>query len=117
MNAQDRKELQALVLRLRTEANLLRDENFSKTEEEVRNILTDISDEVLEKAEAEHEKFDNMTDSLQESDRGQAIQEAADGLSSITWPDVSDFDLTSMEDRESLADDIDEAADEIEGLL
>jgi hypothetical protein len=52
-----------------------------------RKKLSDMLDEIAgyvstleEMAEEEQEKYDNMPDGLQDSERGQAIQEAADNL-------------------------------------
>ena len=52
-----------------------------------RKKLSDMLDEIAgyvstleEMAEEEQEKYDNMPESLQDSERGQAIQEAADNL-------------------------------------
>lgn len=52
-----------------------------------RKKLSDMLDEIAgyvstleEMAEEEQEKYDNMPEGLQDSERGQAIQEAADNL-------------------------------------
>lgn len=52
-----------------------------------RKNLSDMLDEIAgyvstleEMAEEEQEKYDNMPEGLQDSERGQAIQEAADNL-------------------------------------
>ena len=42
--------------------------------------MEEIQCELQEMADAEREKFDNMSDGLQSSDRGQAIEQAADEL-------------------------------------
>lgn len=53
-------------------------------------------------AEEEQEKFDNMPESLQDSERGQAIQEAADALAAAQ-SDLEDADNVTA-DEEDWAD-------------
>lgn len=64
MNAQDRKEVGELLDRL----------------DKVVAEFSDIKELLRELADAEQEKFDNMSEGLQQSEKGQAIQEAATEL-------------------------------------
>jgi hypothetical protein len=65
MNAQGRKLIQALISTV--------EEAHSKLSDEVRDELAGL-------AEEEREKFDNMSEGLQATERGQEIGEAADAL-------------------------------------
>jgi uncharacterized coiled-coil DUF342 family protein len=66
MNAADRKQVAALVAHL----------------EELMSQASAIGEEIRELADAEQEKYDNMSEGLQQGDRGQAIEAAAQALSS-----------------------------------
>jgi prefoldin subunit 5 len=68
MNAKDRKEATALVERLR----------------KLMSDLDEIKPEVETLAEEEQSKFDNMTEGLQQGERGQRISENADNLSTAS---------------------------------
>lgn len=54
--------------------------NDRKRLEGLLENATDLQMQVEEMAEAEQEKFDNMPEGLQDSDNGQAMQEAAEAL-------------------------------------
>ena len=58
MNAHDRQELDRIV-----------------------GVLREAHSDLQSLADAEQEKFDNMPEGLQQSDRGQKIEESADSLS------------------------------------
>jgi len=64
MNAQDRKTVSSLISQL----------------EELQSKFENIKSEVEELANAEQEKFDNMTENLQQTEKGQAIESAASTL-------------------------------------
>ena len=64
MNAQDRKAVSGIVSEL----------------EALRSQVEDIGTRLRELADAEQDKFDNMSEGLQSSDNGQAIEEAASNL-------------------------------------
>jgi hypothetical protein len=48
--------------------------------EKVLSLIEDAKVQCEEMAEAEREKFDNLSQSLQETERGEAIEAAADAL-------------------------------------
>lgn len=48
-----------------------------------KSALEDIKGEVETLAEEEREKFDNLSEGLQQAERGQALETAADNLDSI----------------------------------
>lgn len=54
-----------------------------KTLEEIREALDGLMLQVDELAEAEQEAFDNLPESLQETERGEAMQAAIDNLDSL----------------------------------
>jgi septal ring factor EnvC (AmiA/AmiB activator) len=64
MNAADRKQVSDLVSKL----------------EELNQQFEDVKTSIEELAEAEQEKFDNLTEGLQASEKGQAIEAAAGAL-------------------------------------
>lgn len=64
MNKTDRKQAAAILATLR---------GLKEQMEAQQSLLEDM-------AEAEREKFDNMSEGLQESERGQAMEEAANHL-------------------------------------
>lgn len=64
MNANDRKRITKLIEEL---------ELFNGKLEDIKNQIEELRD-------AEQEKFDNMSDGLQQSDRGQAIEASASYL-------------------------------------
>lgn len=117
MNAKDRKELQKVVDSLNAWSAKLEDENIEINPEEITSALESLQEEVEQKASDEQEKFDNMSEGLQESERGQQLQEAADALNNIMWPVVDDFNLNRMEERSDLADQLQNVVADIEGLL
>ncbi|MFU1569320.1 hypothetical protein [Aeromonas veronii] len=65
MNARDRKAVARLIEKLT----------------ELRSQCEVIAEELTELADMEQEKYDNMSEGLQASERGQAIMEAAENLS------------------------------------
>lgn len=67
MNAADRKQLSAHLSKL----------------EGLRSEVETIAEGVRSMADAEQEKFNNMSEGLQQGERGQAIEEAANNLSTI----------------------------------
>lgn len=58
--------------------------------------LEAIRDEFYEMAEEEQEKFDNMPESLQDSERGEALQEGADNLQEQA--DAIDDAITNLQE-------------------
>ena len=90
MNVKRRKELHALIDRLRAAAD------------ESSNLYTDFSITVDEEREA----FDNMPESLQQSEKGEATSEGLNTLESAL--DMLD---TVMDDLNQIADNIQETLD------
>lgn len=66
MNKQDRKQASALLGKL----------------EDLRCQAAEIAEELRSLAGAEQDKYDNMPEGLQSSEKGEAMQAAADALSS-----------------------------------
>jgi hypothetical protein len=60
VNKQDRKDLQRAI-----------------------DMATEAMEEIRRIGEAEREKFDNMSEGLQQSERGEAIEAAADALEQV----------------------------------
>ncbi len=90
MNVKRRKELHALIDRLRAAAD------------EASNLYTDFSITVDEEREA----FDNMPESLQQSEKGESTSEGLNTLESA----LSMLDAI-MDDFNQIADDIQETLD------
>lgn len=68
-----------------------------KALEEINETLGTLLAQVEELAEAEQEAFDNMPESLQATERGEAMQTAIDNLDSLR---------SSLEDASSYIEDI-----------
>ena len=66
MNALDRKNVEKIASEL----------------DDLKEKLSEIGGRLRDLADAEQEKFDNMSDGLQGSERGQAIESAASALGS-----------------------------------
>lgn len=90
MNVKRRKELHALIDRLRAAAD------------EASNLYSDLSFTVDEEREA----FDNMPESLQQSEKGEATSEGLNTLDSA----LAALDAI-MDDFNQIADDIQETLD------
>lgn len=89
MNAADRKAASALKVRL----------------EELKSEVETVGEALRELADAEQEKFDNMPESLQQGDAGQAIETAAGAL-----------DEAASAAEEGNADEAIQALDQVDGL-
>jgi hypothetical protein len=89
------------------------DETKTKIEAALANLESVTTDLAVE----ERDKFDNMPEGLQASENGQKIEEAADTLENLTFPDMSDYDLKTDEGRDSLQSDLTSLVDELEALL
>ena len=77
MNTKRRKALVAIITRL---------EELDSMREEIRERLDEIMDE-------EQEAMDNMPESIQESDRGQMMQEYIDTMQNV----IGELDLLDVE--------------------
>ena len=86
MNKARRKELAAIIEKL---------EQLDALREEIRERLEDIRDD-------EQDAFDNMPESLQESERGEQMQEYIDIMENVT----SELDLIDIEDLVSQVEEI-----------
>lgn len=119
MNKAQRKTLQEAVdrvdLGLFTDEAALSDIEALKTN--LEGALSNLESVVNDLASEERDKFDNMPEGLQASENGQKIEEAADTLENVTFPGMSDYDLTTEEGRDSLASDLEGLVDELGELL
>ena len=80
MNKDDRKQLSAILAAI----------------ENAKSELAAQQDLISELAESEREKFDNMSEGLQNGEKGQAISEAADALENAK--DACDSAVQSAEE-------------------
>lgn len=64
MNKEQRKKLENIIARM----------------EELQGEIATAASDIQAEAEAEREKFDNLNEGLQASERGQALETAADAL-------------------------------------
>ncbi len=119
MNKAQRKTLQAAVdaidLGLFTDEAALSDipamkAKFEAAVSNLESVTTDIGSE-------ERDKFDNMPEGLQNSETGQRIEEAADTLENLDFPDVENSDFDTEEGRLALQGDLETLIDELEELL
>lgn len=117
MNKTQRKELQAAIDQLVPfiEADAL--DGTPETKAKIEAALSNFESVTTDTAEAEREKFDNMPEGLQASETGQAIENVADTLEGLTYPDLADYDLKTADDQERLQFDLMTLVDEVEGLL
>lgn len=72
--------------------------------EELENLKSEIQEMLEEIKDEEQEALDNMPYSLQESERGQQMQEYIDTMDSV----LSDLDLIDTEDLSSQLEEITE---------
>lgn len=89
------------------------DEMKAKIEAALSNLESVVNDLASE----ERDKFDNMSEGLQASETGQKIEEAADTLESVIFPNMSGYDLKTEEGQESLQSDLTDLIEELEQLL
>lgn len=88
MNAKRRKALRAIITKL----------------EKLENLKSEIQEQLEEIMDEEQENLDNMPYSLQESERGQQMQEYIDTMYSV----LSDLGLIDTEDLSSQLEEITE---------
>ena len=72
--------------------------------EELENLRSEIVERLEEIKDEEQEALDNMPESLQESERGQQMQEYIDTMSSV----LDDLDCIDTEDLSSQLEEITE---------
>lgn len=88
-----------------------------ETKANIEAALSNLESVVNDLASEERDKFDNMSEGLQASETGQRIEEAADTLENVTFPDLNDYDLKTEEGQESLQSDLTDLIEELEQLL
>ena len=108
MNASQRKTVQGWINELEPFADA---EDMDVTK--AKDICESISIAIGEMASDERDKFDNMSEGLQNSEKGQAIADAADALESAE-SDIAD--LSDM-DAEEIADAIGDCIGNLELVL
>jgi len=122
MNKQDRKTLAEALLNL---APLCDSETIGLHSNEAITAAIDLCQgEVDSLAEAEREKYDNMSEGLQNSERGQALEEAADALEACSSCLTEARDLIGDKPEENRSEDeltaisekLQEAVDEADGI-
>jgi hypothetical protein len=92
MNNATRKQIQAIIDRLESAKSVLTDTDYEgMTDTEALNVVVDIESEIdnvqseiNDLQSEEQDKFDNLSEGLQASERGEAIEAAADALSSAS---------------------------------
>lgn len=114
MNKEQRKRLQEAVDQLSTITDP--EEVVGKMQEEVQHVLDMAQTTCDEVGTEERDKFDNMPEGLQVSPTGMKIEECADALEMITWPEVP-ADWKDEDTTNGFCGDVQTALDEIEGLL
>jgi hypothetical protein len=119
MNKQSRKtlgEAYTILCELNDAENLL-----AMSDEAIKTMLDEASNLITNVAEEEREKFDNMSEGLQASPTGQAIEEAADLLEGVnldlTWTREAEGDDDPEGWAEQLASEVQDVIDEFGELL
>lgn len=112
MNKQGRKTIAEVtkVLGYLTDADAL----ARNPDDWIKRMLETAESAIAELAADEQEKFDNLPEGLQQSERGQVLEDTAYTLESMN------FDLSWSRDEEDWADDlaaeVQELIDELENL-
>lgn len=124
MNNQQRKTLASLTAATKTTFETAMEackaENVSESEATVqvlavRESIGKLLETVEDMVGDEQDKFDNMSDGLQASSRGEAIQEAIDALDSATGDLQMLFDTFDLKDNKTWRDiDWDDASSDLE---
>lgn len=119
MNAQQRKTIQAAIdtLSAFTDADHCKEQGVAAVIDAVSNARSVFTEE----AEAEREKFDNMPEGLQQTEKGEKLEEAADQLesadSSLEEVDLSEHVTPEEGWADDVAEQIQTAIDEAEAAL
>lgn len=116
MNKAQRKRIEKRIEELRPlfELDALEATNAEGgSAEPLRTALATLQNEVEEIASEERDKFDNMSEGLQASATGCKIEECADALESIDWPDLDD----EFSDADELAERLESLIEEIEAAI
>jgi hypothetical protein len=114
MNKGQRGLLQEVVNRLGT---LIDEDQLADMSPADVKVIIETSESVATTvAEEERDKFENMNEGLQGSPTGQAIEDAANALENISWPDP-DFDFRNEDQCRGFIEEVQMVIDEIEGLL
>lgn len=109
MNNQIRKQLNDLQDRI-TEFRKVRD-NIKNQLTEAKVSLENIKNDVESIRDEEQDKFDNLTEGLQQSEKGQAIEAAVTELESAQQALDEYYDAFEIEDDDSTLDTAFEALD------
>lgn len=83
----------------------------------IDGMLTNLQSVCNEVAEEEREKFDNMPEGLQASPTGEKLEENADLLEGLDFPDVDEVDWSSDDAVEEFIEEVMNVIDEIEAIL
>jgi hypothetical protein len=118
MNKAQRKELQLVVDKLNNITGLLdgiEDADYSEVDTDlIKSELSHCETVVTDMASSEREKFDNMSEGLQQSETGQNIESAADTLENVTWPELPEE--LDDETAEVFVNEVHEVIAELENL-
>jgi len=113
MNKQSRARLAEAVTIL---SELSDAENLlAMSDEAIASMIDEATDLIIDVGSEEREKFDNMPEGLQSSPTGEAIEQAADALEYVNWP--QGWDRQDEDWAEVLADEIQSVINEVEELL
>lgn len=113
MNKEDRKALESAV------STLSRYTDVEAVGAMTRSVVVEAYEQaksiVEGVAESEREKFDNLNEGLQASEKGQTLEQNADTLEGINWPEVPE--AWSDEAVEAFCEEVQIAVDEIEMII
>lgn len=96
MNAEDRKAIEEIKNDLQSQLN--KKEALESDLEEVKGAVMTLGGRIRDIADAEQEKYDNLSEGLQQAEMGQSIEEAASVLSSAA-DSAEDDDIQSTLDE------------------
>ena len=115
MNKAQRAELQTEVVdKITSLISRLEDSDYTILEE-IKTTLSAVEGVTSAMADQEREKFENMSEGLQNSESGQKLEEAADKLDNLCWPDAPEE--LDDDSSEVLMAELQEVLTEVEELL
>lgn len=115
MNAQQRKTLNGFTDELNQHLSVIREMSaatYIDTRKEFAGKIEDIRSQVEEMAGEEQDKFDNMSEGLQQGENGQRIEQAAEALD--TGFNNLQYCIDVLEAEEFTDDDVNEAVESLE---
>lgn len=112
MNKERRKSLEGAILELNQAKEKLEAIDFS----DITDLLDSAKSVVEEVGSDEQESFDNMTEGLQKSERGQRMEEVAGSLDEAN-SDISNLSSSIQEAVKSWLESIDEDVGKIEECM